>query len=194
VRVALALAALALSGCLSFAGDKLPKRPVDSLPMSKVTDADYTLAVHFDEENQPNLVPIYSIILETPMKRVFAHAHRGEGDAPLHLDVVLGSKPMTVGNQIWLLCSELTAYIVPVHREVVYTLDARVDWNGKPLATYPYEDTIDRWLWLPALPLMIVNYFTAPKQLDVIQNMNANMVFDVGRDVDKLAGATAASP
>jgi hypothetical protein len=189
-RILAALVAVALCACVEFSGNKLPVVPTESLAKSEIDDVDYTLAVHFEDADNPDLVPIYSVVLGTEMGHVFANTHRGGSDAPLHLDVVLGCAPMSTANRIWLDFSALTATVIPVRREIVYTLRVRANWDGKPLKTYEYEDSLNRWIGIVFLPLMPTHRRTGKRELEIIRNMDANFLADLSKDLETLPAVT----
>ena len=109
---------------------------------------DYTLDVRSGDEHYPELVPIYGIIFASKAERVFADVKRDGTAAPLHLGVVLDTSPMSNATEVWLGFSSLTLYVLPVRREIVYSIAVSTTWHGQPLKTYRYEDSANRWVGL----------------------------------------------
>lgn len=186
-RLTLLLLAAALCGCVAFRGNKLPDVPVESLAKSKVEDVSYKLRLRFDGVESSESLVFYDVILDEKLSHVFANTHRA--DAPLHLDVVLVSSRMSPWNQVWLAVSELTAFVVPVRRKIVYTLRAQADWQGRPFKTYQYGDSLNLWIWVLFVPLMPTHHYSANTRLDIIRNLETNFLADLSRDLETLAVA-----
>jgi hypothetical protein len=190
-RLMAAALTVLLAACAEFPGNKLPAVPIEALARSKVDAADYTLSVHMDGVDDPDDVLIYGIVLETEMSHVFASTHRGRSDARLRLDVAFGCAPMSAAERTWVELSALTVFVVPARRQIVYTLSVRASWDGKPLKSYRYEDSLNRWIGIVFLPFAPTNHPSGKRVLEIARNLDANFLAELSKDLETLPGVTA---
>ena len=91
---------------------------------------------------------------------------------------------MSNAFQIWFAVSSLTLYVLPVRREIVYSLAVSTTWHGQPLKTYNYEDSASRWVGLFFLPLMPFDRYSKDRELDLIRNLETTFHADLSRDLE----------
>ena len=181
----LLLAAITLTGCVEFLDHRLPE-VADSLVRSKVESVDYSLVVRWEGVLAPEQVGIYSIILETPMHHLFTKVQRGGTSAPLNLHFVLSTPTIAPGEYAYWNLAALTAFVIPLRREILYQLDVQASWNGSPFRNYHYEDSKVLWVELLLLPVWPFGPSPTKTQLDIIRNMELTFLIDLSKDLEAL--------
>ena len=191
------LAPLALTACVQFTGDELPELTVASLQKPKVAEVDYAFQTFSLLNNSSWLSnesaqrDLYEVV-RSDMNSAFETINPTEPRASLHVDIEIGRniEPSEL-KMIWLGVTWPTAFIIPYYNETEYWLDARVSWQGKPLETYRYDESIYLWAWLPLLPLMITNSaLSRTPELKLVDKLVLNFLQDLSVDLEALPPIT----
>ena len=123
------------------------------------------------------------MLLELQPKRVFAAARYGGSGAPLQLHVVLGSAQSSDGEVAWLILSALTAYVVPVRREIVYQLEVEGELERTAVQAVSLRGHAGPLARPPSHAALPFKPWSKQTQVEIIDNMEATFLADLARDL-----------
>lgn len=171
-RVSLAgLVVFCASGCMSLAGDRLPKRSyAEIVPKRGRVAIDYGVSVQYNGNEIP---PEQKVRYKEGLDKVantaacFSSFREGTG-SPWHLDLTFNNTGGDNGTAI--LCG-LTLFVFPAIVTEEYNFTAVLSHKGQHVKTYAYVDSMTTFM---EILLIFVSPFMNP--ISVGQEVNENIV------------------